>query len=67
MQEPTGIWPILTSVFNTADRNNLGLISAGIAFFALLSMFPTLAALVMIWSFFATPPNLAKCWLYWVK
>jgi membrane protein len=46
---------LLTDILDSSDRNNLGLISAGIAFFALLSLFPTLAAIVMVWSFFCRP------------
>ena len=36
-------------------RNNLGLISAGVAFFAMLSVFPGLAALIAILSLIANP------------
>ena len=43
------------SVFMDLNDSNLGLISAGIAFFGMLAIFPTLAAIIAIWGFFADP------------
>ncbi|MEZ5911772.1 MAG: YihY/virulence factor BrkB family protein [Paracoccaceae bacterium] len=37
------------------DRMNLGLIAAGCAFFAMLSVFPALAAVIALFGFFADP------------
>lgn len=37
------------------DRHNIGLIAAGIGFFALLSIFPALTLVVLAWSLFADP------------
>ena len=42
-------------IYGEIDRLNMGLISAGIGFFALLALFPALAAIIMIWGFFADP------------
>lgn len=48
MNEPPRLSSIIANILDLADRNNLGLISAGIAFFALMSLFPTLAAPVVL-------------------
>jgi membrane protein len=45
----------LMGVFAQIKHNNLGLISAGVAFFAMLSIFPALAALIAILSLIADP------------
>src|SRR5687768_14813168 len=37
------------------DRLNLSLIAAGVGFFAMLSLFPVLAAIVLLWSWVADP------------
>ncbi|WP_375261720.1 YihY/virulence factor BrkB family protein [Palleronia sp.] len=43
------------AVFMGLNDSNLGLISAGVAFFAMLAIFPTLAAIIAIWGFVADP------------
>lgn len=45
---PIRVWQIMSS-------RNLGLISAGVAFFGMLALFPALAAVVAIWGLFADP------------
>jgi membrane protein len=37
------------------DERNLSLIAAGVAFYAMLALFPALAALIAIWGFFSDP------------
>ncbi|WP_210528385.1 YihY/virulence factor BrkB family protein [Rubellimicrobium arenae] len=37
------------------DRLNISLIAAGVGFFAMLALFPTLAAIVLLWSWVADP------------
>ena len=37
------------------DENNLSLIAAGVGFYAFLSMFPALAAVIAIWGYWADP------------
>ncbi len=37
------------------DERNLSLIAAGVAFYAMLSLFPALAAVIAIWGFFSDP------------
>lgn len=49
------LWSAIRSAFGQIGRNRLSLISAGVAFFAMLSIFPGLAALVAILSLIADP------------
>ncbi len=42
-------------IWDVMDRLNLSLIAAGVGFFAMLSLFPALAAIVLLWSWFADP------------
>ena len=37
------------------DERNLGLIAAGVAFYAFLSIFPAMAAVIAIWGYWADP------------
>jgi len=46
-------------MLDKADKSNLGLISAGVAFYALLSVFPALAAMIAIWGLVADPQTIA--------
>ncbi|QYX57797.1 YihY/virulence factor BrkB family protein [Roseovarius sp. SCSIO 43702] len=48
-------WRVLVRVVVEIDNRNLGLIAAGVAFYALLSLFPAIAALVAIWGFAGDP------------
>jgi len=43
------------SVGREMDERNLSLIAAGVAFYAMLALFPALAALIAIWGFFSDP------------
>lgn len=43
------------NLYRVSDQRNIGLIAAGVAFFALLAIFPGLAALIAIFGFFADP------------
>ncbi|WP_227271398.1 YihY/virulence factor BrkB family protein [Roseobacter weihaiensis] len=45
----------VTAAFGQIGRNNLSLISAGVAFFSMLSLFPALAALIAVLSLIADP------------
>ncbi len=40
------------------SRDNLSLVAAGVAFYALLAIFPALAALVSIYAYFASPTDI---------
>lgn len=51
-------WRVLGRVIAEADKKNVGLNAAGVAFYALLSIFPALAALIALWGYFADPAML---------
>jgi membrane protein len=42
-------------IWDVIDRLNLSLIAAGVGFFAMLALFPTVAAIVLLWSLVADP------------
>jgi membrane protein len=48
-------WSAVFAALGKLGRNNLGLISAGVAFFSMLSIFPALAALIAVLSLIADP------------
>lgn len=48
-------WRMTMAVFDTADRANLGLIAAGVAFFGMFAIFPAIAALIAIFGLVADP------------
>jgi len=43
------------AVWNAMDERHMGLLSAGIAFYAMFAIFPGMAATIAIWGFFADP------------
>jgi membrane protein len=49
------LWPAIKDVYVQIDEQNLSLISAGVAFFAMLAMFPGLAAVIAIFGIWADP------------
>lgn len=48
-------WRVFVTVWNTAERSNLGLIAAGVAFFGMFSIFPAIAALIAVFGLVADP------------
>ena len=48
MHAMSGIWRLV-------GERNLGLIAAGVGFFAMLAIFPAVAALIAVWGFMADP------------
>lgn len=46
-------------VFFELNNNNLGLISAGIAFYGMLALFPAVASVIAIWGLFSDPATVA--------
>lgn len=48
-------WKALRAAFAQVGENNLSLISAGVAFFAMLSLFPALAALIAVLGLISDP------------
>ncbi|WP_299283322.1 YihY/virulence factor BrkB family protein [uncultured Tateyamaria sp.] len=48
-------WRAITHVFRLMDEKNLGLIAAGVAFYAILAIFPGLAATIALWGIVGDP------------
>lgn len=55
MSAPNNSARFLLKLYRVSERRNIGLIAAGVAFFALLAVFPGLAALIALFGFFADP------------
>jgi membrane protein len=53
-------WAIAREVNDRLGRHNSGLLAAGMAMYALLSVFPGLSAVVFIYGLFATPTAVAQ-------
>lgn len=49
------VFRTVSDTLDLLDRHNIGLIAAGIGFFAVLSIFPALTLVVLAWSLFADP------------
>lgn len=50
-----GYWTVLRGSLGDARENNLALISAGVAFFSMLALFPALAALIALFGLVSDP------------
>ncbi|EPX77766.1 YihY/virulence factor BrkB family protein [Litoreibacter arenae] len=48
-------YKFVSEILTAMDKRNLSLISAGVAFYAMLAIFPALAALIALWGVFADP------------
>ena len=48
-------WSFGSAIVNGISDRNIGLISAGVAFYGLFSIFPAITSLVTLWGFFADP------------
>ncbi len=53
-------WQIAKRVWQESSADNVGLISAGVAFYGFLSLVPALGALVLTYGLFASPETLLK-------
>ena len=42
-------WQFITALFDRMDKIHMGLIAAGVAFYAMFAVFPGLAALIALW------------------
>jgi membrane protein len=54
-QAPPGWWTILKNFWAEIDRDHVSIMAAGIAFYALLSIFPGMSALISIYGLVADP------------
>lgn len=52
-------WAAAKRVFGQLDEKNLGLISAGVAFYGILAIFPGIAATIALWGIFGDPGAIA--------
>jgi len=57
---PETLWQIAKNVFVRISRDNLTLIAAGIAFYAMTAIFPAIAAFVSIYGLFADPTSVQQ-------
>ncbi len=53
-----GWWDISKRVYHNLSQDNLSFVAAGVAFYALLAIFPALAATVSIYAYFASPADI---------
>lgn len=57
---PKGWWQVLKRTYKEASADNLGLISAGVAFYGFLAMVPLLGAMVLTYGLVVDPQEVAK-------
>jgi membrane protein len=55
-----GWWSICKRVYASLNRKNVSILAAGVAFYAMLSLFPALAALVAIYGLIADPATVQQ-------
>lgn len=55
MVNPKRVWNFIMSIMEKMDKIHLGLIAAGIAFYAMFAVFPGIAAIISLWSLFFDP------------
>ncbi|MGR3748337.1 MULTISPECIES: YihY/virulence factor BrkB family protein [unclassified Paracoccus (in: a-proteobacteria)] len=48
-------WDFWSSIFERMDKIHMGLIAAGVAFYAMFAVFPGLAAIIALWSLWFDP------------
>lgn len=53
-----GWWSIVKRVYANSSRDNLSFVAAGVAFYALLAIFPAIAALVSVYAYFSSPAEI---------
>ncbi len=51
----TYLWRVASGVYRAIGERNLDLISAGVAFWSMLAIFPAVAAVIALWGFLANP------------
>ena len=55
VEEVGRVGNLLVAVWHAIDERHIGLIAAGVAFYAMFAVFPGMAAMIAIWGFFADP------------
>lgn len=54
-----GWWDILRRVWRTVGEQNLSILAAGVAFYALLAIFPAMAAIITVYALVADPQTVS--------
>ncbi|HIC65333.1 MAG TPA: YihY/virulence factor BrkB family protein, partial [Paracoccus sp.] len=49
------LWSFWSAIFERMDKIHMGLIAAGVAFYAMFAVFPGLAAIIALWSLWFDP------------
>ena len=57
---PLGWWDILRRVFDKVVAQNVSILAAGVAFYAMLALFPALGAIVTTYALIADPGDVAE-------
>ena len=57
---PSDLWRILQDAYTRSDDDNLSIVSAGLAFFGLLAIIPSVAALISIYGLVADPADVQE-------
>lgn len=55
-----GWWDIAKRIFIKMSEDNLSIVAAGVAFYALLAIFPAIAATVSVYAYFSSPTDIAE-------
>ncbi|GEK53838.1 YihY/virulence factor BrkB family protein [Pseudoalteromonas espejiana] len=55
-----GWWDITKRIFKQMSQDNLSLVAAGVAFYALLAIFPAIAAMVSVYAYFSSPTDISE-------
>ncbi|WP_338365968.1 YihY/virulence factor BrkB family protein [uncultured Pseudoalteromonas sp.] len=55
-----GWWDIAKRIFKQMSQDNLSLVAAGVAFYALLAIFPAIAAVVSVYAYFSSPTDISE-------
>ena len=55
LSELRDFWQFLSAVMERMDKIHMGLIAAGVAFYAMFAVFPGLAAIIALWSLWFDP------------
>ena len=55
LEWPRETWSFITAIFDRMDKTHMGLIAAGVAFYAMFAAFPGLAAIIALWSLWFDP------------
>ena len=55
-----GWWQVAERVFTESSRDNLSVVAAGCAFYALFAIFPAISALISLYGLVADPANVEQ-------